>query len=143
MKFEMGAVPFKPKDVIVGSAIGGITTILIGPFGIFAGLLAIAYGYVKRSNKALFAGITMTLMGIAYFASTMFTDMLPSPMLIGYVPKQTVIKNTIVKGTGGGVASAFRVVNGIPDNLKQGDVWFNTQDTQFEGYDGSDVVILG
>ena len=143
MKFANSAVPFTPKDVVIGGAVGGLASILMGPFAIIAGLIAIVIAYFKKSNRIVIAGITMTLMGIAYFASSLLIEIMPSPMLFMSIPiPQTVIKNTVISNTSG-VASSFIRVNGVPLNPKAGDVWYNTQDTQYEGYDGSDVVILG
>lgn len=141
MKFENSAVPFKPRDVIVGSAIGGIVTLIIGPFGIFAGIISIMIAYFNKNNKVMFAGITMTLMGIAYYASTLFTEFMPSPMLFMNIP----VTEKVVKAvsSNNGVANSFRVVNGVPTTLNIGDVWYNSNDTQFEGYDGENVVIIG
>jgi len=34
-------------------------------------------------------------------------------------------------------------VAGTPTNVVEGDVWFDTTDGQYKGYDGTEIVILG
>ena len=142
MKFADSVVPFTPKDAIIGGSVGGLASIILGPFGVIVGLIAIVIAYFRKSSKTMIAGITMTLMGIAYFASSTLIEFMPAPMMLNIPIPETVIKNTVINNTSG-VASAFRKVNGVPSSTNAGDVWYNTQDTQYEGYDGSDVVILG
>ena len=144
MNFVNSAVPFVPKNVVIYSAVGGIASIFLGPFALIVGVVTLIIAYLRKSNKWIFTGLTMTFMGIAYFVSSIWIELLPSPLFAGLPISETVVKNTTISNTSGnGIASAFRLSNGIPLTLNAGDVWYNTQDTQYEGYDGSDVVILG
>jgi len=137
------AVPFTKKDILIGAAAGGISSILLGPFSLLAGAIAILVSYIKKSVTGMILAITMLLMGIAYVASTVLIEFMPSPMLFMGLPvPQEIIKNTIIKSTSS-IATGVQVVDTLPSKLFTGEVWFSKDDSQYEGYDGSNVVILG
>jgi hypothetical protein len=49
----------------------------------------------------------------------------------------------LVASSSGGGSSSFVVVASDPGSPAAGDVWFNSTDSQFKGYTGTSIVILG
>ena len=145
VKAILNAAPFTPKEAAIGGTLGGIVGLFVGPFGLLIGALSLGIAYYKKSYKIAFFAMANIFMGFAYVASSTLIEFMPSPMLFMTIPTpQTIVKNTVITKTSqSGIAEAFRIVDGVPSSVKAGDVWYNMNDTQYEGYDGNDVVILG
>ena len=120
--------------IVYGSVIGGLSGMFLGSFSFILSFISALHFLATKSKFTGYLAVSSFLMGASNMIEIYFYEYAPSTSFLFPIAHLLETKSQI---------SAFTVLNSDPSKLRLGQVWFNSSDSQFKGYNGNDIVILG